>query len=160
MIRWTINMSKSPVKASLPLNTGRVQILYCIFFIVLAGCASFGDSLESSFEKRMHIFEQTTFKYENALRWGYFSVAYDYIKKTDSGQVEPDFGKLRDIRISTYEVLKSTLSGNEQQALRTVEIKYYNINTLIEKTLIIEEKWEFDREEKRWYLLSNFPDFK
>ncbi len=147
-------MTKSLIK------TAKLQNLYFLFFLVLAGCASFSANLESSLERRMQLFEQTTFKYENALRWGYYSVAYDYIKKTNSGQVEPDFGKLRDIKVSTYENLRSTLSGNEQQALQTVEIKYYNINTLVEKTLIMEEKWEYDREEKRWYLLSNFPDFK
>jgi hypothetical protein len=41
-----------------------------------------------------------------------------------------------------------------------VEIKYYNINTLVEKSLVHQLKWEFDSEKKKWYLRSGFPDFK
>ena len=130
--------------------------IYYLCFLVLAGCAT----LESSLERRQETFEITTFNYEKAIRWGHYELAYDSVKVNDTDQKKPDFDKLRDVRVSSYEVLNRTISEGELQAQQTVEIKYYNVNSLIEKTLVHKELWEFDRDKKTWYLRSGFPELK
>jgi hypothetical protein len=124
--------------------------------LLLAGCAS----MESSLERRWELFEQTTFRFENALRWGQYELANEFIKTGGDDRATPDFDKLRDIKVSSYELLKSTVSPGELQARQTVEIKYYSVNTLIEKTLVYEQLWTYDTQEKRWYLNDEFPDLK
>jgi hypothetical protein len=112
-------------------------------------------------ERRVELFEETTFNYENAIRWGYYELAYDFSREDGINEQEtPDFEKLKDVKVSSYEVVKSRILVNDTVAHQTVEIKYYNINTLVEKSLVHQLKWEFDSEKKKWYLRSGFPDFK
>jgi hypothetical protein len=135
--------------------TRTAYYIIAVFFIV-AGCAT----LESSLERRLELFEVASFKFENALRWGYFERAYDFIR-SDAGDAEkPDFEKLRDLKISSYEVTKSTLSVNELTAEETVEIEYYSLQNLLEKRLVHTLLWEFDTETDSWYITSSFPDLK
>lgn len=127
---------------------------YILHFCLLlfAGCASL--------EKRLELFETTTYKYENAIRWGYYELANDFIKVDETDQKTLDFDNLQEIKVTSYELLKSRITENELQAYQTVEIKYYNTNDMIEKTLIDKQFWEFDRDHKRWFLKSGFPALK
>lgn len=124
--------------------------------LLLAGCAS----VESSLERRLELFEQTTFRFENAIRWGHYELANEFIKSQENDQTTPDFSKLQNFRVSSYELLKSSIAPDELQAWQTVEIKYYNVNTLVEKTLVYEQQWTYDTLEKRWYLNGGFPLLK
>ncbi len=119
--------------------------------LILAGCATF--------ERRVESFETTTFDYENSIRWGYFQLAYEFKKPQEGSTGTPDFEKLEEIRVSTYDVLKSRIAEDKLQAHQTVAIKYYNIHHMVEKTFVDKQVWEFDREGKRWYLVSDFPEF-
>ena len=123
-----------------------------LYLLFLVGCASL--------EKRPELFEAATFKYENAIRWGYYELANDFIKVEGTDHKTPDFDKLQEIKVTSYELLKNRIAENELQAYQTVEIKYYNTNDLIEKTLIDKQFWEFDREHKKWFLKSGFPELK
>ena len=122
-----------------------------LLVLILAGCATF--------ERRVESFETTTFDYENSIRWGYFQLAYDFKKPQEGKKKTPDFKKLEEIRISTYDVLKSRIAEDKLQAYQTVSIKYYNIHHMVEKTLIDKQVWEFNREHKKWFLTSDFPVF-
>ncbi|UCD34589.1 MAG: hypothetical protein JSU90_09870 [Nitrospiraceae bacterium] len=127
-----------------------------VFLILFSGCASF----ESSLERRAELFEVASRDFEYAVRWGYYEHAYDYIRNNGTDQKRPDFDLLRSIRVSTYEVLKSTISANELQAMQSLEIRYYHINTLVEKTLLHELRWEYDREAKKWQIAGEFPPLR
>lgn len=107
----------------------------------------------------MNSLEKTLRGYENAIRWGYYQVAQSYRKVREKEQ-PPDYKKLKEFKVSTYEVIKKDMSEDKMRLQQTVEIKYYHINFLIEKTLINELLWVFDVEEKKWYLHSKLPDFK
>jgi hypothetical protein len=108
----------------------------------------------------MESFKTATLKYENAIRWGYFEAANNFIKEGGTELQIPDFEKLKEIRVTYYELFKSKFSKDGLRAYQTVEIKYYNINHLIENTLIDNQRWKYDKEEKKWYLQSGLPEFK
>ena len=43
---------------------------------------------------------------------------------------------------------------------QTVSIRYYNTETSREKTLRVQQHWKYFEEEKRWFILSDPPDFQ
>lgn len=68
--------------------------------------------------------------------------------------------KLRKTKVTSYELLDREISKDKLLARQSVEIKYYKLDSMIEKTLIDTQVWEYDREEKTWRLQGGLPDFK
>ncbi len=128
-------------------------VLY-LLMLVCFGCASMEK------QKKLKTFAEKTLKYEYAIQWEKYELANSFRKVDDSEHKDPDFEKLKKFKVSYYEVLKSNVPENSLQAQQTVEITYYNIHNMIAKKLIDEQQWEYDKEEKMWYLKSELPDFK
>ncbi len=128
-------------------------VLY-LFILICFSCASMEK------QKKLDTLAETTLQYEYAIQWGNYELANSFRKAEDFKHNSPDFEKLKKFKVSYYEVLKSDVQEDSLQAQQTVEIKYYNIHHMIEKKLIDEQQWEYDKEEKRWRLKSELPDFK
>ena len=43
-------------------------------------------------------------------------------------------------------------------ARQQVEIKMFNANQAVERTILDEQEWRYDKESKRWLLHSGLPD--
>jgi hypothetical protein len=128
-------------------------ILYlCV--VLLVGCATFEAS------QRMELFDDTSLAYEKALRFGDYRLANKFTRKEGAGQQDPDFNHLKNIRVTSYELLESTSSPDNLKVELTVEIRYFHADYLVVKTLIDEQRWEYDATEKCWHLHSALPDFK
>jgi hypothetical protein len=63
--------------------------------------------------------------------------------------------------VTSYE-LHTTIKVSKDMSLvnQTVEIKYYNLDHMIEKTIVDKQLWKYYAEEKAWYLQSSLPNFK
>lgn len=128
-----------------------MKYLLNIIILIMAGCASI------SAQQQISELEESTQRYENAIRWGYFEIAESFRKRGDADKQPMDLIKLREFKVTSYEVLGRTMSKDKTQAEQTVEIKFYNINNMIEKTVVNNQLWEYDHAAKKWYILSNMP---
>ncbi len=122
--------------------------------MLLVGCATFVE------RQRLDSFESTSRSYGEALLWEQYYVANRFRKVRGTEQQEPNFKKLKKIQVTSYELLDRDTSEDKLQVQQIVEIKYYNINYLIEKTLIDKQLWEYDATEKTWRLQGCLPNFK
>lgn len=126
-----------------------------LFFVVLfSGCASLDH------RDRIEMFESTAFKYENAIRWSDYELADSFRISDRSEKTSQNFEYLRDYRVSSYDIRSRKLTKDLKEVIQTVEIKYYNVNTLIEKTVMLTELWKFREGSNRWILESGFPDLR
>lgn len=124
---------------------------FCALFFI-AGCATIAA------REQMDSLETTLRSYETAIRWNQYEIAKGFIRDFDKQAL--NYKKFSDIKVSSYEVLSLKFSESSLQAEQKVKIEYYNPHYLIEKTLTDMQIWEYSKEAKRWYLLSDFPDFK
>ena len=122
--------------------------------LLLVGCAT----LEAS--QRTKLFDDTSFAYEQALRFGDYRVANKFTRKEGADHQNPDFNHLKNITVISYELLESTSSPDNLKVQLTVEIRYFHADYLIVKTLVDEQRWEYDTKEKLWHLHSGLPDFR
>ncbi len=131
----------------------------CIFFsiMLLLGCSSF-KTLKG--QKRVDSLEFISELYGHDIRFGRFKKASRFLKSDDTGQGKIDFKNLKTIKVSSYDLVDSKITFEGTLAQQTVEIKYYIIDNLIEKTLIDNQLWEFNEDEEFWYLKSGLPEFK
>ena len=65
------------------------------------------------------------------------------------------------ILVTSYKVKKTIVDPESfSKVLRIVDIQYYRMNNVTVKTLVDRQKWEYDKEKDRWYLLSELPAFE
>jgi hypothetical protein len=109
---------------------------------------------------KMDALDSTTNNYRDAIIWGNYSIAAKFRKVEDSQSLSWDFSGLRKFRVTSYEILNSGISNDKLQAHQTVEIKYYNIQSMVEKAIVDKQLWEYEEEEKVWYLQGDLPQFQ
>jgi hypothetical protein len=132
----------------------KLKWIAVILLFLISGCAGLQTG------KRMTLFDDTARAYLRAIRWGDYETAYAFKNPPDLDNKIPDFKDLRQVRVTAYNVKQTILSEDKSTILRIVELQYYRISNVTVKNLIDRQKWEYNEEANRWYLTSEFPDFK
>ena len=133
------------------------KLKYSVYVVVLLifGCASYKTG------QQMGLYDETSRAYDQAIRWGEFEEAYTYKKLSDRDKRVPDLEKYRQIRVTDYKIKKTIVDEQSfKRVLRIVDIQYYRMSNVTVKTFVDRQKWEYDEEQKRWYLLSELPAFE
>ena len=124
--------------------------------LLVMGCASLDKDEKENWEK----FDETSRAYLIAIRWGEFEAAYGFKRIPDINTEVPDFQDMRDIKVTSYRVKQTMISEDEMIVIQLVDIQYYRMRDVTVRTITDHQRWEFDREKKRWYLLSDLPNFE
>ena len=130
-----------------------LRYILAVSLVLVIGCASIE-------RKQLDILEQRTDNYENALRWGNYEIARAFIKKSAADQLPVEIESLKQIRVTSYKLLDRNVFESKEAAEQKVEIRFYNIDSLIEKTIIDNQTWILDKDLENWFLSSGLPDFQ
>lgn len=69
-----------------------------------------------------------------------------------------DLERLRLFRVTSYVVRSTGVFDEGMTARQTVEIRLFNNNQAVERTIVDEQEWRYNAESKRWRLHSGLPD--
>lgn len=131
------------------------------FFLLVVTALSLSGCLTEKVrdQKKADALQSTLSAYSGALRWGYFDQAYSF-HKFDKGEypIPPD--RLKELRITSIEVIHPPTLVADDTAVQLVEINYYYADAQKLKSVKDRQVWAYDPTEKRWYLKSRIPDFK
>jgi len=130
------------------------RIAVFLALALIGGCATY------EMEKKMNRYEYTTHQYEKAIRWGSYDVANSFRKPSDHGESAPDFERLKQFAVTSYEVVNQNMSGDQNEAQLTVDIRYYHRDTMTERQLVDRQHWRWDAENGIWLLESPLPAFE
>ena len=136
------------------------KLKYSALFLVLLTFGCGGLQLQTERQK-MALFDKTSKAYDLAIRWGQYEDAFAFKKSPGQDDVLPDFEDYRQVRVTALKV-KQTIIDKESLAkvLRIVDIQYYRMSNVSVKNLQNQQKWEYNEDDNRWYLISELPDFK
>ena len=132
----------------------KIKIALSMLTILLVGCASAMQMV------RMDRFERTSRSYVKAMRWSNFEAANSFVKVSQPGTDPPDLQKLKQVKVTSCEVKETVPLGDQTKVLQVLEIRYYTFDSVTIRTLRDRQVWEYDKEQKGWYLLSGLPDFR
>jgi hypothetical protein len=125
------------------------------FFVVfLVGCATLEES------KQQDSFDVAANAYKQSILFGKYQVANGFRKAPLSDQEPLDLRRLKKIRVTSYELTAVNVSQDRLLVYQTVEISYYNIDNMLERTLTDKQLWKYDTEAKTWHIHSDLPDFQ
>lgn len=125
---------------------------FCLF--IITGCASLSEV------KQEELFETASFSYEQAIFFGKYEAAHSFTKVSTPEEHVTDFKRLKKIKVTSYELIALKVLEDRNIVNQRVEISYYFLNSLVERTIIDNQLWKYYPEEKIWYLESGMPDFK
>ena len=104
--------------------------------------------------------QQVQDAYAASIRWGDFENAWQAIDpayRAEHPMTELEFERYKQIQISGYRDL-STRGGPDGTVERAVELRVINKHTMAERTMRYRERWRWDPEAKRWWLVVGLPD--
>lgn len=98
--------------------------------------------------------------YAASIRWGDFENAWkavDPVYRDEHPMSDLQFERYQQVQISGYRDL-STRGGPDGTVERAVELRVINKHTMAERTERYVERWRWDPEAKRWWLVVGLPD--
>ena len=120
--------------------------------ILLAGCPS--NQVEKS---RSETFKQ----YETIIRWSQWDAAADFLAPeylAENPITRLYMDRLRLFRVTAYTLRSTAILDDGMTARQVVEIKMFNANQAVERTIIDDQEWRYHEDVKRWLLHSGLPD--
>ena len=134
---------------------GKLKWILFVLVLLIFGCAQIQK------RDQMLLFDDTSRSYDLAIRWGEFEEAFAFKKLSDKDDKLPDFAEYRQVRVTSYKVKKTIVDEKSfSKVLRFVDIQYYRMSNVTVKNLIDQQKWEYNEELDRWYLMSDLPVFE
>ena len=130
----------------------RAWLVLALIAIVLVGCPS--NQVDKS---RGETFKQ----YETIIRWSQWDAAADFIAPeylAEHPVTRLDMDRLRLFRVTAYTVRSTGVYDEGLTARQVVEIKMFNANQAVERTIVDQQEWRYHDESKRWLLHSGLPD--
>lgn len=133
---------------------GKLKCTVFVLVLMIFGCAQIKTG------QQMTLFDETSRAYDRAIRWGEYEEAFAYRKLSEQDDKLPDFAEYRQIRVTSYKVKKTIVDEESfSKVLRIVDIQYYRMSNVTVKNFIDRQKWEYNEEQDRWYLMSELPVF-
>jgi hypothetical protein len=128
--------------------------------LVLVGLMTAGLSSDAqSFRQRGKLTEVQD-AFAAAIRWGDFENAWQAVDpayREEHPMTDLEFERYQQVQISGYRDI-SRRSGPEGTIERQIELRVINKHTMAERTLRYLERWRWDPEAKRWWLVVGLPD--
>ena len=124
--------------------------LLSIWLIATIGCSTIYELSSKG------AYQDTTKAYASSMRWSDFDTATLLVKQPDL----PGPDVLRNIKITTYEVKQHLVVQEGHKIRQLASISYFKKSDMLLRSIAVEEIWEYHQEEKAWYLIKGFPDFK
>ncbi|MBT8039623.1 MAG: hypothetical protein HKO85_12040 [Xanthomonadales bacterium] len=127
-------------------------VLGLLLSFLAAACASnkVAESLSEAFKQ-----------YETIVRWSQWDAAADFIAPeylVDNPITRLDMDRLRLFRVTAYTIRSTGIYDEGMTSRQTVEIKMFNKNKGVERTIIDDQEWRYNEESQRWLLHSGLPD--
>jgi len=132
----------------------RAFILFVVSSLLLTACAAVDDS------KKSITLDKALWQYETAIRWVDFGTANSMRRTEGTAVYSPDPDMLKNIKVTSYEVMNTTTSADHSEVNMTVEIVYYHDERMKLETLTDHQTWKYDPEIRAWYITTPLPAFK
>lgn len=130
-----------------------LRSLLCSLMVLLliAGCSQ---------SRRTNDLEEYMRAYGAEFRWGTIEAAIGYIDPKvlqDRPISSTDIERYKQVRIVGYRE-SGLMVEDDGTATQMVEIEFINVHTQSTSSVIDRQRWRYDDQAKRWWLVSGLPD--
>ncbi len=120
---------------------------------LITGCQTIGEMDQSN------KLNDTLRRYAASMRWSHLDQAYGYLKPDIAAETEYPEDE-DNIKVTSYEVIRSPIQTDETHAMQTARIEFVFIDRQVVRKITDNQKWEYMEEEKSWMRANPIPEFK
>jgi len=123
-----------------------------LIVLMLSACGSMGSQRNPR--------DQVLYSYVSAVRWSDFDTALNFVDpavRLANPISDLERERYKQFQVAGYDV-KSFSEPAEGLYEQVVEIRLVNRNTQTERVVTDRQRWRWDPEAKRWWLMSGLPD--
>ncbi len=128
--------------------------LVMILLLMLVACA------DNAVRKKVEDLDHAIDNYAYALRWMRKKDAVAYHMQPDGTKPVIDTSMMDVVRVTGFTIKEKTLNDELTRATVTGELNYIHNEYATLKTINYNQTWWYEPETKKWYLDSEFPQFK
>ena len=125
--------------------------LFSTLLLTLGGCGTIEK------DRKANAMSAALNAYGEAIRWGYFDIAYGYVHPDEREEVPKH---LDNVRVTGYEVLRPPIMKDEENAEQVVHIEYIHRDRQRLRSLSDRQLWRYEKDTNSWWLDSGVPEFK
>lgn len=138
-------------------GSGIFTRLVGVTLMALVVAASLACSSNQIDKNRSEVLKQ----YETLVRWSQWDAAAaflapEYLEQHPISRLELD--RLRLFRVTQYTLRSARPDDGGMTLWQSVEIRLFNTNQAVERTIMDEQQWRYDQASKSWRLYSGLPD--
>lgn len=123
--------------------------LLCLLTVNLIACQSYSEKKQATrLENAMH-------NYEVLVRWGDIEKAQHFNMNLTTEKLE----QFSNIQVTSYEVVQSPVLVNETKATQTILLGYVLKDSQVQRQLMDNQVWEYNKENEQWMITSDVPKF-
>jgi hypothetical protein len=122
--------------------------------LLLCACAT------EKMRSRQTILDETLLRYASTIRWGDVSQAQTFIDPKVLAEHPPtslELARFKQVQVTGYNEQPAVPVG-DSEVRQTVQISLVNIATQGARTVIDNQVWRYDAQNKHWWLISGIPD--
>lgn len=120
--------------------------------VLLLGCASMAT------DSRLMKFDDLSRKYDRALRWSEYELAYRLVMPQDAPKFNA--GAYQSFKVTHYQTIHHSAFDEGKRIKRLVAVQYVLLERMSEHSLKFEEEWFYSEKDERWFMKSGFPQFR
>lgn len=132
----------------------RISIVLVLLTLLLSACAS---------DRRDTALTTTLNAYANAMRWGDFQSALQFVDPEVLKAHPPtdlEMARYAQFKVSGYDDGAGPKPTSETEVQQLVQVSLVNINTQAERTVLDRQTWHYDPVKNRWWLMSGLPNIQ
>ena len=129
----------------------RPAIVLALVIVLAVGCSTLqiGD--------RMQDFEEANRAYGRAITWSEYVVAAAFLETENQNEVAAGIEHMSKFRVTAYEPRLVTVLEKDVRIRQVVKISYFRKDTLVVKSALDDQLWEYNPEKSGWVLVTGFP---
>ena len=131
----------------------RISLVFAAVVLFAMGCGTIKE------KTRMTDFDKNTRAFKHIMLESDFETAMGFIDD-EAVPEEFDYTAYEDFKVVDYQVKKNEVSDDKMEVTRTIELKYYKIDSLIVRTVRYKQVWKFNEEKGDWRLTTPLPELK
>lgn len=134
----------------------RLLIGFVIAFLFVAGllgCA------EIRSKDQAVLLQDSLRGYSNAMRWSDFNAAMAFVERREEAVDQIDLERLKDVRVTSYEIEDQYLSVDKGEAYVTAKISFHLADSMTVETITDKQTWWYRKDQRRWLLDGSLPSF-
>lgn len=132
--------------------TLKIRLLTLMLFLSACG--------DVAIRERVEDLDYAIDNYAYALRWSRSKDAVAYHMNRDGTRPSIDASVMEQIRVTGFTLTEKTLAPDHTEATVKGVLNYYYNNGVTLRTVEYAQSWWYQEETGKWYIDSEFPQFK